>query len=98
MAAKNNVILVELTDPDGAALTGSISPIGFRDIDETQAWIEGTHLGSGIWQFNLPTGIPSGWKIGVQTAAGVFTEDALLSGSRSAAEIGIMLSSTASIT
>ena len=96
--AKNNVLIVELLDEDGNALTGAISPIAFRDIDETQAWIEGTHIGSGQWQFNLPTGLPSGWKIGVQTSAGVFEEDALLSGTRTASEVGQAHSFVQSIT
>lgn len=96
--AKNNVLILELKDEDGALILGAISPIGLRDTDETIAWTEGTHLGSGQWQFNLPTGIPSGWKIGVQTSAGVFEEDSILSGTRTATEIGLHLSNSVSIT
>ena len=92
MAVATNKIIVHITEEDGTAITGAISPIAFRDIDEIESWIEGTHLGDGDWEFDIPTGLTSGLKIGVQTSAGTFTQDSKLSGTLdTAAKLGMAL-------
>ena len=93
MATATNKIVVNITTAAEVNITGANSPIAFQDVDETTGWIEGTHLGDGDWEFDLPTGITSGWKIGVQTSAGTFTQDDKLSGTLdTGAKLGIILS------
>lgn len=91
MATNNYILLWYLADSDGDKLTGPVCPIAFRDIDETVDWIEGTHIANGLWQFNIPSGLLSGLKIGVQTAPGVFTTDSYLSGTPSGDTLGLPL-------
>ena len=85
-------IIVYLTDSDGNAITSGVhSPIAFRDSDQRQSWIEGTHLYNGLWYFDLPSGYPA-FEVGVETSAGNYERDGYLSGpALTAAQLGIML-------
>lgn len=74
------IIVTGIEDEDGNPITSGPSPIACRDHDESIAWVEGTWQGNGDLVFNIPSGLPSGIKWGVQTASGVFTDDAYLSG------------------
>jgi len=80
MANKTFRIVRYLTDEDDVPITsGAHSPIAFRDSDQSQSWIEGTHIAGGRWYFDLPSGYP-GFEVGVETSAGVYTRDNYLSG------------------
>jgi len=79
MATKNFKVVLYIEDTDGNAVTTN-HPVVIRDTDEELAWITGTHIAGGNWEFNLPSGISCGWKFGVETASGVYTEDVNLSG------------------
>lgn len=90
MAAKNFRIAVYIEDEDGAAITSGNSPIAFRDSDQSQSWITGTHVANGIWVFELPSGWSSGFEVGVNTSGSSYTRDTNLSGGAGATS-GFML-------
>lgn len=88
MSVKNYLLLLYIEDEDGVPIEGGPCPVAFRDVDESIAWTEGTHINGGLWKFAIPSGIASGIKWGVQTSAGTFTEDDYLSGSPSGDNLG----------
>ena len=90
MAIKNFKVVIYIEDVAGNAVTIN-NPIVIRDTDEELAWITGSHIANGNWQFDLPSGISCGWKFGVETADGVYTEDANLSGTISGNNLGAHL-------
>lgn len=67
-----------IEDEDGDPVT--TSSVAIRDLDESLAWIEGTHIGAGYWAFNIPAGYPRGFKFGVLTGASTFSDDSGLNG------------------
>jgi len=101
MAIATMRVIRRITQDDTAKtpITGSISPIAFRDIDESIAWTGGTHIYQGYWLFLVPTGLNSGIKWAVQTAAGVFTEDPILNGGAfsDATDLGPLISALVEI-
>lgn len=95
MATKNFKVIYHIENNASANVTDddtSHSPVAIRDVDEELTWIEGSYIGNGDWEFNIPSGISCGWKFGVETADGVFTEDAYLSGTISGNNLGTHLS------
>ena len=80
MAAKTFRLLVYIEDADGNQITSGNSPIAFRDSDQTQSWVIGTHVANGLWAFELPSGYSSGFEIGVNTSGSTYTRDTNLSG------------------
>lgn len=90
MALQYFKVIFYIEDEDGAAITSGNSPIAFKDTDESLAWITGTHVNNGLWEFNLPSGY-TGFVVGVETSNGVYTKDSYLSGTVSGNNLGAML-------
>lgn len=90
MAAKTYRVVYYIEDEDGVAITSGNSPIAFRDADQSQSWITGTHLANGLWVFELPSGWSSGFEVAVNTSGSSYTRDTNLSGGAGATS-GFML-------
>lgn len=94
MATKNFKVIYHIEKPDGTDVTDgdtSNSPIVIRDVDEELSWITGSYIANGDWEFNVPSGHSCGWKFGIETADGVYTEDGYLSGTIAGNNLGAHL-------
>ncbi len=97
MATFTNRLVMYIETSAGDTIEGAVSPLAFRDVEETINWLEGTHISDGNWMFDIPTGLSSGIKWAVQTSSGVFEEDENLNGAFGATDYGMFVANPGQI-
>lgn len=89
MAVSTFKVIIYIEDSDNTPVTTGNSPIRLVDPNDSDIYVNGTHIYNGVWHFDVPSG-KLGWEVWVETSSGSYTRDAYLSGVISGNNLGAL--------